>query len=130
MTRDIPYYNFFALDSKYDGDSTKILFALEEDRIDGMMLVYGRSIVQLRGGCEDANVLSDRLDLERVELQALKEHKQYVLEKYKPTVSHEMVLMVLHKGREGLQLIHPIPKLDASDADRITTIMKDADAEF
>jgi len=130
VNQDIPYYYFFAFDWKYNRKETKILLALEENRIDGMMLVFRKSIVQLRGSCEAAKALLERLDLQKVELQALEQHKQHILKKYKSTVSHEMILMVLHEGEERLQIKHPTVKLDASDAGRIATIMKQADPEF
>jgi len=130
VNQDIPYHYFFAFDWKYNRDKTKILLALEENRIHGMMLVYRKSIVQLRGSCEAVKALLERLDLEKVELQALEQHKQHILKKYKPTVSHEMILMVLHAGEERLQIKHPTVKLDASDAEQIAIIMKHADPEF
>jgi predicted GNAT family acetyltransferase len=62
--------------------------------------------------------------------QKYNRHKPYILEKYKPTATHEMMLMLLHRGREKLHLKHPIVKLHASDAEQIATIMKNADPEF
>jgi predicted GNAT family acetyltransferase len=131
INQDIPYYYFFAFDWKYNKEQTKILLSLEENRIDGMMLVYKQHIAQLRGSKEAAKALLERLDLEKVELQALKEHKQYVLEKYKPIApAHEMMLMKLCKGEETLHLKCSTAKLDASDAEDIATIMKQADPAF
>jgi len=130
VNQDIPYYYFFAFDWKYNRNETKILLALEGNRIDGMMLVYRQDIVQLRGSCEAVKTLLKRLDLEKVELQALDQHKPYILEKYKPSAAHEMMLMLLRKGEEKLHLKHPIIKLHASDAEQIVTIMKNADPEF
>ncbi len=130
VNQDVPYYYFFAFDWKYNRNETKILLALEGNRIDGMMLVYRQFVVQLRGSIEAAKALLERLDLEKVELQALEQHKPYILDRYKPTTTHEMMLMVLRKGQERLHLKHPIVKLDASDAEKIATIMKNADPEF
>ena len=130
INKDIPHHYFFAFDWKYNRDVTKILLALEENRINGIMLVYRQFIVQLRGSREAVKALLKRLDLEKVELQSLKQHKHYILEKYKPTISHTMMLMLLRKGEEIRQIKHPIITLDASDAEQIATIMKDADPEF
>ncbi len=130
VTQDIPHFYFFAFDWKYNRDETKILLALEGNRIDGMMVVYRQSIVQLRGSSKAARVLLERLDLEKVELQALEQHKQYVLEKYKPTLSHQLVLMTLRKGEEKLQVKYPSVKLNRSNAEQIATIMKHADPEY
>jgi predicted GNAT family acetyltransferase len=130
VNRDTPHYFFFALDWKNSRDETEILLAVTGKRIDGMMLVYKKRIVQFRGKREAARMLLEHLDLEKVELQALKEHKQYILEKYEPTWSHELKLMVLHKGEEKLHTVHQIVKLDASDAEQIAAIMNKADPEF
>jgi len=130
VNQDILHYFFFAFDWKYNRDVTKILLALEGNRIDGMMLVYRQSIVQLRGSDEAVKALLERLDLEKVELQALEEHEQCVLEKYKPTAAHKLMLMLLHRGEEKLQINHPISKLDVSDAEQIAAIMEEADPEF
>jgi len=130
VNRDIPHYFFFAFDWKYRKDDTNILLALTGRRIDGMMLVYKKRIVQLRGNRKATKVLLERLDLEEVELQALKEHKEYILEKYEPTWTHELMLMVLHKGQEKLHTPHQIVKLDALDAEQIASIMNEANPEF
>ncbi|MDH5483529.1 MAG: GNAT family N-acetyltransferase [Candidatus Bathyarchaeota archaeon] len=130
VIQDIPYYYFFAFDWKYNRDQTQILLALEENRIDGMMLVYRQYIVQFRGGNKAIRTLLKKLDLKTVELQALEQHKPYILEKYKPTVAHEMMLMILHKGEEKPNIVHPLIRLNASDAEHIATIMTKADPEF
>jgi predicted GNAT family acetyltransferase len=95
-----------------------------------MMLIYNEKIVQLRGSRESATALLEGLDLEKVELQASNQHTQYVLEKCKPTWSHELMLMKLHEGEERLHIAHPVITLDSSDADQITTIMRESDPEF
>jgi len=104
--------------------------ALTGRRIDGMMLVYQKRIVHFRGSREATRVLLEHLDLEKVELLAPKEHKQYILEKYEPTWSHELMLMVLRKGEERLHTSHPIVKLDALHAEQIADIINAADPEF
>ena len=130
VKQDIPHYYFFAFDWKYNKEETRILLALEGQRIKGMMLIYRESIVQLRGSPEAIEALLEKLDLEKVEIQALEQHKQYILQKYEPTWSHQLILMVLHKGEERLHAKHPIVKLATSDAEQIATIMRDADPEY
>jgi predicted GNAT family acetyltransferase len=130
VNQDIPNYYFFTFDWKYNRNETKILLALEKNRIDGMMVVYKQYIVQLRGSCKAAKALLERLNLEKVELQAPDQHKPYILEKYKPTATHEMMLMLLYKAKEKLHPKHPTVNLDTSDAEQIATIMKNADPEF
>lgn len=130
VKQDIPHHYFFAFDWKYNKDETRILLALEEQRIDGMMLIYRESIVQLRGSLEAIEALLEKLDLEKVELQAPEQQKQYILHKYEPTWSHQLILMVLHKGEEKLHANHPTVKLATFDAEQIATIMRDADPEY
>jgi|GEM_PF-502818 len=132
VNEDIPHYYFYAFDWKYNREKTKILLALENKRIDGMMLVYDRRIAQLRGSSKAAEALLQKLDLEKVELQSLKEHKQLVLRKYKPTLrqSHEMTLMLLHKGEETPRARHPVLALDTSSSEKIAAIIRDADPEY
>ena len=132
VNEDIPHYYFYAFDWKHNREKTEILLALENKRIDGMILVYDKRIVQLRGSCRAAEALLRKLDLEKVELQSLKEHKQLILKKYKPTLrqSHEMMLMLLHKGEETPHAKHPVLALDTSSSEKIAAIMRDADPEY
>lgn len=129
INQDIPNYYFFALDWKYDKDATKILLVLEGSQIVGMMLIFRQNIVQLRGSCKAIKALLEKLDLEKVELLALQQHKQDILKKYKPTVSYEIILMTLHEGEEKFQETHPVVPLYASDAEQIAPIMNYADLE-
>lgn len=87
VNQDIPHYFFFALDWKHNRNDTKILLALKENRIDGMMLIFKKRIVQLRGSRKSAKALLERLVLKKAELQASKQHEKSVLEKYTPTWS-------------------------------------------
>lgn len=130
VNQDIPHYYFFVFDWKCNRDVTKILLALEGSRIDGMMLVYRQNIVQLRGSCEAVKALLDKLDLEKVELQALEQHKLHILKKYKPTVSHKMILMTLHKKEEKPLIRHTLIKLSVSDAEEIAALLRHADPEY
>ena len=130
VNKDIPHYYFFAYDWKHRRSDTKILLALEENRIDGMMLIFNEKTVQLRGSCESAKALLEKLDLEKVELQALEQHKQYVLGEYKSAWSHDLMLMILPRGEERLHILHRIVALDPSDAEQIAAMMRNLDPEF
>lgn len=127
--QDVPHHHFFILDWKFEKNSTKILLALKENRIQGMMLTYGQSIVQLRGSAEAVNALLDYLDLEKVEIQALMEHENMVLKRYKPMTRHELILMTLRKGEERLHFKHPVVKLTPSDAKEIARLIGQANPE-
>lgn len=63
--QDVPHHHFFILDWKFEKNSTEILLALKENRIQGMMLTYRQSIVQLRGSAEAANTLLDSSGISR-----------------------------------------------------------------
>lgn len=130
VNKDSPHYYFFAYDWKHKRSDTKILLAWKENHIDGMMLIFNEKIVQLRGSSESAKALLEKLDLEKVEIQTLEQHKQYVLEKYKPAWSHELMLMLLRKGEEKLYISHRIVALDPSDAVQIADMMRNLNPEF
>ncbi|MGB9676557.1 MAG: hypothetical protein ACPL0C_05155 [Candidatus Bathyarchaeales archaeon] len=113
INKDIPHNFFFAFDWKYNRNETEILLAIENGKIEGMMLIYKQSVVQLRRSCEAVKMLLERLNLEKVELQALEEHEPYILEKYAPTVTHRMMLMILRSGEAKSQVKCPVVGLDA-----------------
>lgn len=102
--QDIPHHYFFILDMKRDRASTKIFLALnQENRIEGMMLIYKQRIVQLRGSVEAARTLLAKLDIEKVEIQGLEEHRVLILEKFKKAkTTLELILMILRRGAETL----------------------------
>ena len=98
VKRDIPHYFFFAYDWKYNKDGTEILLAFERDKIEGMMLIYRKSIVQLRRSRRAVEMLLEKLNLEKVELQAPERCKQQILKKYRPIMSQKIILMTLERG--------------------------------
>jgi RimJ/RimL family protein N-acetyltransferase len=128
--QDVPHHHFFILDWKFEKNLTKILLALKENQIQGMMLTYRQSIVQLRGSAEAANALLDHLDLEKVEIQALMEHENMVLRRYKPLTRHKLILMTLQRGEERLHVKHPVVELNPTDAKEIACLMRQADPEW
>lgn len=130
MNQDIPHYYFFILDWKYSRDVTQILLALRQNRINGMMLIYRQSVVQVRGTSEAAKVLLEHVNLEKVEIQSLMEHEPIVLKKYTPSIRHELVLMTLQRGDEKLYIRHPVTKLGIAEAEEIASIMRQSDPDF
>jgi len=108
VNQDVYHYHFFAFDWKYHKEKTRILLTLEGTQINGMMLVFDGRIAQLRGKREVAEILLANLDLVTVELQSPLSYKEQVLRKYNPTISHEMILMLLNKGElDGVRLLSP-----------------------
>ena len=130
VNQDIPHYFFFALDWHTRRNDTEILLALNQDRIDGMMLIFKERIVQLRGSRKSAEALLERLELSKAEFQVSEHHGESVRAKYQPTWSHELVLMMLRRGEERLRIAHPIVPLDSSDAEPIAAMMTTLDPEF
>ncbi len=130
--QDIPHHYFFILDMKHDRASTKILLALsEQDCIEGMMMIFEERIVQLRGSVEAAKALLAQLDIEKVEIQGLEEHKALILEKFKKTKrTLEIILMTLRKGEETLHIRHPVVKLSTADAKDIAALMRHGNPEW
>jgi len=130
VKKDIPHYFFFAYDWKYNKDDTEILLAFERDKIEGMMLIYRKSIVQLRGSRKAIEMLLEKLNLEKVELQAPEGYKQQILKKYRPIMSQKIILMTLERRCERLQIRHPVVKFSVSDAEKIAFLMRSADLDY
>ena len=128
--QDVPHHHFFILDWKFEKESTKILLALKANRMQGMMVTYRQSIVQLRGSTEAANALLDHIDLEKVEIQALMEHENIVSRRYKLLTRHELILMILRRGEERLHMKHPVVELTPADSEEIASLMRQADPEW
>jgi len=130
--QDILHHYFFILDMKRDRASTKVLLALnQENCIGGMMMIYRQSIVQLRGSVEAARTLLAKLDIEKVEIQGLEEHRALILDKFKKAKKTlELILMTLRRGAETLQIRHPVVKLSAADAEDIAALMRHGDPEW
>jgi hypothetical protein len=130
VNRDIPHYFFFALDWEHNRRDTRILLALKDNRIDGMMLVFKERIVQLRGSPESAEALLGNLGLRNAEFQVSEQHETSVLAKYHPNWSHELILMMLRKGEESLHIDHPIIPLTPSHAEHLAAMMARLDPEL
>jgi len=133
VNKDIPNFYFFILDMRCDRASTKIWLALSnEKRIQGMMLVYKQSIVQLRGSVDAAAVLLDDLDFERItEIEGLDEHKAPILSRFRSArKAFEIILMTLRKGEENPQMRHPIARLSTEDAEDIAALMRRENPEW
>lgn len=130
VRQDSINYYFFILDLKQRPELTKTFLALEGIKIQGLMLVFADFIVQLRGKRAAVARLLDSLNLEKVELQAPLECEDLVTRKYRPQIRHELVLMILNKGEERLQITHQTERLGPQDADEVAALMRRADPEW
>lgn len=132
INQDIPDYYFFILDVKRYRASTNVWLALnKENRIEGMMLIYRRSIVQLRGSVEAARALLSEFDIEKAEITGSEEHRALILDKFKRVKKiSELILMTLRKGKETLHTKHRTVRLSVADADGIAALMRHADPDW
>jgi len=130
VNQDIPHYFFFILDWKMNRDDTEILLALKENRIHGMMLIYKRHIVQLRGTKPAAQELFSRIDLKKIELNTETEHRDIVREKHSVVREGELLLMTLRRGEERLAPTDDVIELKPERAGEIAALMRSANPEY
>jgi predicted GNAT family acetyltransferase len=130
VNRDPFDFYFFIYDWKQNRKKTEILLAMDRERVEGLVLVYDDYIVQLRGSREAVRVLLDSTDLEKVELEAPLECENIFLEKYRPHLRNELILMCLRKGDENIQIKHAPAKLRVEDAGEVAEVMRKADPEW
>lgn len=131
VNQDIPDYYFFILGLKHSKDSTDIWLALnKQNRIEGMMLVYKQSIAQLRGSVKAARALLAELNVEKVEIQTLEEHRTLIFDKFNVKKTFKLMLMTLRRGEETLRVKYSIVKLSTADAEDIAALMRHGDPEW
>lgn len=127
VSRDPLDYYFFILDLKQQPEQTKILLAMEENKVQGLMLTYADRIVHLRGKRKALEKLLERVSFERVELQVPPDCEDLILKKFTPLVRYDLVLMVLNKGDERLQIKDETVRLGPEDAEEVAGLMRRAD---
>lgn len=132
VNQDIPDCYFFILDMRRDRASTEIRLALnKQNRIEGLMMIYRKSIVQLRGSPEAGRVLLERLDLEEAKIQAPSNHKTLILKRFKNVKrTFDLIQMTLRKGEENLSMKHPIVRLSGSEVEDIAALMRRENPEW
>jgi predicted GNAT family acetyltransferase len=130
VNQDVLNYYFFILDLKESPEKTKVFLAMEENKIQGLMLMYGDALVQLRGSREAVKKLLDSIDLEKVELQAPLDCEDIVTRKYTPQIRYDLLLMTLKKGEENIQVTTQPERLGLEDAEEVAGIMRKADPEW
>lgn len=126
-------YYFFILDWQQRRERTKILLAIDGKTVEGLMLIYADSVVQLRGSREAVELLLAQLSLEKVELQAPPEYEDLVFEKYRPyasSASHALVMMRLVKNHENILMTEVPVRLGVNDAVEVMRVLREADPEW
>ncbi len=129
VNRDLLDYYFFVYDWKNRKEQTKILLALEGDRVAGLVLLYANHVVQLRGNREAVKLLLDSVDFEKVELQAPLDCEDIVLRKYEADFRHTLVPMRLERGEENIRMKHVPLKLGMENAEEVVEVLRSADPE-
>jgi predicted GNAT family acetyltransferase len=124
------HYYFFILDWKERSEQTKIFLAIEGEKVQGLMLVYADTVVQLRGNREAVEKLLDSVTLEKVELQAPLDCEDIVTRKYSPQIRYDLMLMAVKKGEENIQVRTQPVRLGPEDAEEVTEIMRKADPQW
>ncbi len=114
-------------DLKYRPDQCKIWLAMEQNRIEGLLLVYRDFVVQLRGSREAVRQLLDKVDLEKVDLQAPPDCEDVILSKFTPRVKEVVMLMSLRKGEEAVRIGTLPERLGEEDAEELSEIMRNED---
>jgi ribosomal protein S18 acetylase RimI-like enzyme len=119
-------YYFFIVDYKLFQDQAKILLAMEEEKIKGLMLIYLNYSVHLRGNREAVGMLVEKLDQSEITLLAPFECEKIVSRKYRTLAKGEVVIMCLRKGEEHVQIKHPPERLTSEDADEVAELLRNA----
>jgi len=132
VNRDVPSYYHFIVDLKHDISSTKIWLALDgQEKISGLMMVYRNMIAALRGSSDAVKLLLEKMDLEKTEIQVPIEHKDLVIKRFKKIwYSTDLILMVLRKGDEKVQITNPLVKPTADDAEEMAALMRTGDPDW
>jgi len=127
VRRDPLDFRRFMSNRKHDRQDTDILLALSKGEIEGLMSVFKKSKVSMRGSREAIESLLDYLDLDEFELVAPEEHKDLILERYEPQICEKMYLMHINRGEDRILKEHKPVGLDAEDAEQIAKLMRESD---
>lgn len=130
VNRDPIDYYFFIFDWKLNRDHTKILLAMEREKIEGLMLIYRDYIVQLRGNREAVKMLLEHLNLDKVELSAPLECEDIISRKYSCLTKGKVIQMCLRKGEESTQIKHAPERLTLDDAEELVELLKNTLPEW
>jgi len=129
VNRDPLDFYFFIFDMKQRHKKAQVSLALEGRKVEGLMLIYARHIVQLRGSRRPMKALFNRVDLEEVELQAPLDCEDIILRNYKVWLRYEIILMQLRKGEENVRINHAPVKLGVDNVEEVVDLLRKADPE-
>ena len=121
---------WFILDWRFQRPDTEITMAMDGDRIEGMMLIFKNSIVQLRGARAAVKDLMERLRLETLQLTAPFDCGDIVSEFYSYPAKYEIMMMHMDKGQERPVIVHEPETLSPKDAEDIARVVREANYEW
>ena len=130
VERDPLNHYWFILDWRFQRQATKILMAMDGNKIEGMMLIYQDSVVQLRGSRDAVGELIRRLDAKTVELTAPVECGDIISRHYRDSPEYELMLMHMDKGQERPQILHEPQRLSPLDAEDAARVVREANYEW
>jgi|Deesub1362B_J571_1020462.scaffolds.fasta_scaffold00003_651 hypothetical protein len=127
---DILDYFFFIFDWVYYKDRTKFYLYLENDEIQGVMLIYNNSIVQLRGSTREVILkFIDKIPKKHIQITVPIQYQEDILRKINVTKQRELILM--YATQESIHLFKTVRphKLGVSDIQQISILLKEAFGE-
>ena len=132
VNQDPLSYYFFIFDWKYKKAQSQIFLAIDEsDVVSGLMLVYNKHIVQIRGNQKATQLLIDSLKEKTIELSAPLCCKDIILQKFpSPKLLQEITLMQLQKEAENIQITKKPQNLNFKDAEAIATLMRISNPDY
>jgi len=123
-------YYWFILDWRFQRPDTRIFMAMDVERIDGMMLVFQNTIVQLRGSRDAVGALLGRLDVKTAELTAPVDCEDIVSKRYRDPAAYELMIMHMERGQERPQVSHETERLTQGDAEGVARVVMEANYEW
>ncbi|MHA2037069.1 MAG: GNAT family N-acetyltransferase [Promethearchaeota archaeon] len=125
-------YLFFHVDYAQYPENTEIYMALDnENKIQGMVLVWENRRIQLRGSIKSLEFLLNGKNYNPISITGFDNHKN-VISKFFPDYKKEIALyrMVLKKGDQKDFEKYAFQKLNESHREKIISLMRSADPIF
>ena len=121
---------FFIYDKKLNPEDTRILLALDGDRIEGMLLIFSKEVFQARGSRGAVDALLDYLDIEKAEGSVPLDCEDLLTKRYSAPWQNRIVLMHLEKGDENPIKGHETVRLREEQAEEASKLLRDIDPEW
>ena len=128
VNRDPLDFFWFIYDWKLFRDKTRIWLALEDEQVEGLLLVHRDFVVQFRGSREAVRLLLDYASVaENAEVQAPLDCEDLVTSKYASGHKVHMTLMHLGRGEENVEISTVPVRLEVEDAEEVAALLREAD---